>query len=344
MAFPFEVEFEEVSSNIDSYVEEVFGSLESAFLTVPTDEGLVAYCAFKKGYEALKDGTSNFKKVTPERLASVVSESPMSLVVLRCMLGFSPPEWAEYASQHTGIKVPQNTARNLDRGIRTGEEDWLSKRAPVTKKRMDALIKSACHALTSGAPDGTCGTIHRLEKIDTTKGLESIRSVANGGVAYSALLYERLLGRPFASLRDSVSERVGDTVEDIVERLLADAGITYHRVGGREKEVPDFDQFPDFLVPGIHEPKVVIEAKVAEDDGTVRDKVTRVQHLDRLSRQGQQEGERKFEVIACIAGRGFGTRRENIRKLIRATRGKVFTLRTINQLVEYTTLTKFRTK
>ena len=42
-------------------------------------------------------------------------------------------------------------------------------------------------------------------------------------------------------------------------------------------------------------PKVVIEAKVAEDDGTARDKVTRVQHLDALSRQGQPAGKETRE-------------------------------------------------
>jgi hypothetical protein len=35
-------------------------------------------------------------------------------------------------------------------------------------------------------------------------------------------------------------------------------------------------------------PRVVIEAKITEDDGTARDKVTRVQQLGEISTQGRQ--------------------------------------------------------
>ena len=63
------------------------------------------------------------------------------------------------------------------------------------------------------------------------------------------------------------------------------------------------------MVPSEFSPKVVIEAKLTEDDGTARDKVTRIQHLRFLSMSGQPTGQPKFEVVACIAGRGFGVRR-----------------------------------
>lgn len=87
-----------------------------------------------------------------------------------------------------------------------------------------------------------------------------------------------------------------------------------------------------------------IEAKVTEDDGTARDKVTRVQHLDTISRRGGPSGQPRFAVIACIAGRGFGVRREDMKKLLLATRGKVFTLQTLDQLVTQTRLSEFRTR
>jgi len=48
----------------------------------------------------------------------------------------------------------------------------------------------------------------------------------------------------------------------------------------------------------------VIRARLNEDDGTARDKVARVQHLAVLSERGMPAGARKFEVIACIGGRG----------------------------------------
>jgi hypothetical protein len=49
----------------------------------------------------------------------------------------------------------------------------------------------------------------------------------------------------------------------------------------------------------------------------------------------------RYEVIACIAGRGFKTRREDMKKLLLATRGKVFTLENLTQLVECTRIREF---
>jgi hypothetical protein len=51
-----------------------------------------------------------------------------------------------------------------------------------------------------------------------------------------------------------------------------------------------------------------------------------------------------FEVIACIAGRGFKVRREDMKKLILSTRGRVFTLQTTSHLVECTRLAEYRTR
>ena len=89
---------------------------------------------------------------------------------------------------------------------------------------------------------------------------------------------------------------------------------------------------------------VVFEAKLTEDDGTARDKVTRVQHLGTLSMDGQPWRQPRFEVVACIAGRGFGVRREDMKKLLLSTRGKVFTLQNMQQLVEHTRLAEFRSR
>jgi len=70
-----------------------------------------------------------------------------------------------------------------------------------------------------------------------------------------------------------------------------------------------------------------------------------VQHLGSLSMQGRGQNEPpRFEVIACFAGRGFKVRREDMKKLLLATRGKVFTLENLNRLVEFSRLSEFRTK
>ena len=72
--------------------------------------------------------------------------------------------------------------------------------------------------------------------------------------------------------------------------------------------------------------------------------MTRIQHLGELSTAGMPAGQQKYQVIACIAGRGFGVRREDMKKMLLATRGKVFTLKTLGRLVECSDLAKFKTK
>lgn len=57
----------------------------------------------------------------------------------------------------------------------------------------------------------------------------------------------------------------------------------------------------------------------------------------------EEEGPR-YEVVACIAGRGFKQRREDMKKLLFATRGKVFALQNILQLVAHTRIQKYETK
>lgn len=180
-------------------------------------------------------------------------------------------------------------------------------------------------------------------KADSAEGTASLKSLADLGAPYAMLLYERFLGRPFAGHRDSVSELVGDLLESAIENVLIQAGISFRKTK-RAEIVPGFDQTPDFIIPSEFNPQVVIEAKLTEGDGTARDKVTRIQHLGQLSMAGQTGDQPKYEVIACIGGRGFGVRKKDMEKMLLATRGKVFTLKTINHLVQCTRLKEFVSK
>jgi len=343
MPSPFEVSFAEIQRDPEPFVDAVFGSLESEFMVMPRGKGFVEFSTFEAGYETLKRATGSFHVVTPETVTPAVHDAPVVLLVLRCMLGFTPPEWATYATNHTGVEVTQSAARTIDRSVRMNPEAAFSERREVTNRRVEALIASACDLLRSGLPDVPPDSLHRLDKVDTREGLVSLRSMADLGVPYSILLYERFLGRPFAAHRDSVSELVGSLVESAIEDVLARAGISFRKTG-RAERLPGFDQAPDFVIPNEFNPQIVIEAKLTEDDGTARDKVTRVQHLASLSTAGRQTDQPAFEVIACIAGRGFGVRREDMRKLLLATRGKVFTLQNMRQLVEHARLRSFRSR
>ena len=342
MKYPFEAEFSDIVAAPEPFVSAVFSSLASEFLTLPKGEGFVDYAAFETGYEALKKATRGFAALPRSKVLKTVLEVPIAFVVLRSMLGFSPPEWAYVATQRHGSELNQGFARALDRKVRISPLSPL-RPSPAMTKRIEAMVGTACDLLEEGCPEVQTHQIHRLQKADTVGGLTALRNMAAIGAPYAMLLYERFLGRPFAGHRDSVSELVGDGLENAIEEQLAKAGISFRKTR-RSERFADFDQAPDFMVPSEFNPKVVIEAKLTEDDGTARDKVTRIQHLHSLSMSGQSAGQSKFEVVACIAGRGFGVRREDMKKLLLATRGKVFTPKTLNRLVDCSALKNFKTK
>ncbi|MBI3882347.1 MAG: hypothetical protein HY301_20100 [Verrucomicrobia bacterium] len=342
MKYPFEAPFSEIEAAPEPFVAAVFSSLASEFLTLPKGEGFVDYAPFEAGYEALKKATSGFAALPRTEVVKCVIEVPIAFVVLRSMLGFTPPEWAYVAAQRSGLELNQGFARTLDRKVRVSPLSSL-RPSPEMMKRIEAMVETACDLLEQGCPKVQADQIHRLQKADTVGGLTALRNLSAIGAPYAMVLYERFLGRPFAGHRDSVSELVGDGLENAIEEQLARAGISFRKTR-RAERFPGFDQAPDFMVPSEFNPKIVIEAKLTEDDGTARDKVTRIQHLHSLSIAGQPNGKQKFEVIACIAGRGFGVRREDMKKLLIATRGKVFTPKTLSCIVECTELKNFKTR
>jgi hypothetical protein len=333
---PFEVPFAEIETSTDIFINAVFEALHSSFLLLPRGPGFVPYADFQQAYEVLKRHTFGFAAFDAEKVMESLKEDALAFVVLRAMLGFTPPELACMAAEISGVTVSQNFARALDRRVRIVRS--LSRQ---NDKRVVALVTTACWLLQQGRGEVPEGMIHRLDKADTRLGLDSVRHLATEGVPYAMLLYERFLGRPFAGHRDAVSELVGDVIESAVEQQLHKAGISFRKTK-RAERIEGFDQAPDFIIPDEWNPQIVIEAKITEDDGTARDKVTRIQHLAEISNQHRLRGRSGFQIIACVDGRGFGVRREDMRKLLIVTQGKVFTLSTLDYLVQSTNLRKFQ--
>ena len=316
--YPFEVSVDEIFQNPEEYIDAVFSCLESEFLVMPKGDGFVDYPVFEHGYEALKIATTGFSQFDADKVYQVTISEPISIVVLRSMLGFTPPEWGYVTTQRTGVTVTQGFVRSLDRKVRMNPDTEINTNG-ITEERLKAMVKTSCQLLTSGSPEVGEGQLHRLDKADTRNGIDSIKNLSRIGVPYAMLLYERFLGRPFAGHRDSVSELIGGSLESAIEEVLTNAGISFRKTK-RAERIEGFDQTPDFIIPSEFNPQVIIEAKITEDDGTARDKVTRIQHLGELSLTGRSRENPKYEVIACIGGRGFGVRREDMKKMIFATR------------------------
>jgi hypothetical protein len=303
---------------------------------MPRGDGFVDYPTFERGYQELKRSTDAFADVTNATVEAAVEVAPIAFVVLRAILGFTPPEWAYVTTEMTGVPVDQGAARSIDRRMRVDPLRQRPLGTTLTDQRIRAMIDAGVRTLVAGANTEVATVLHRLDKVDTKEGVKSLQPVADLGVPYPVLLYERFLGRPFASHRDSVSELVGDVVEGAIKDVLT-AGKVSFRESKRAERIAGFDQAPDFIIPDEFNPVALIEAKLTEDDGTARDKVSRVQRLRTL----RDETGQAYDVIACIAGRGFKVRREDMRRLLQATDGKVFTLSTMHLLIDQTRIREY---
>ena len=212
-----------------------------------------------------------------------------------------------------------------------------------TSRRIEELIQVALEQLQKGVLRKLPESVHRLGKFDTREGFASVQYAASEHVPCPVLLYERYLGRPFASHRDAVSELVGEVMENAIEDTLRRHGTSYRKTG-RAERIPGFGQAPDFCIPDEVSPAVVIEAKITSDDGTARDKVARIKELETQRNIHIGKGQPHYQVVACIDGRGFRERREDMRQLLIRLEGKVFTMATLESMVSHTRIADYVTK
>ena len=319
----------------------VLDTLQSFFIEMPRGESFCERADFQRGYDALRRATRKGADLTGDALLAAIAEESRAWLVLRCIIGMSPGEVAylaveEAAANGRALVIDQADAREIDSRAKRGQQLLFDERPRGRKQqRYEDLLRTVVPLLAAvmGRPVPTvpADRVHRLDKLDTVGGHTTIaKALSAGKIPYSELLYERLLGRPYASHRDSVSGIVGRLIENAIEELL-----DLHDIDGRatrdRESVPGFVQAPDFLIPSENA-KVIIEAKLTEDDGTARDKVARVQTL----RQYEEERppvERRT-IVAVIDGRGFGHRPADLNRMLKACEGNVYTLDELPKLVK----------
>lgn len=347
MLHPFELEEADLSLKIEEMVDATFSDLTSEFLVLPKGQGFLSFEDFQLAFDLLRKSTRDFDGITLQTFITALRADSRSLIVIRTILGMSPPEWAELARSEAGSDVTQGYARFLEKWARQDRDyfrqrldNGLSPTEPKLSRRVQSLLRVAAARITAGADRVPDDMVHRLDKFDTESGIDSLRYASSEHVPYPVLLYERYLGRPFASHRDAVSEIVGEVMENSVESILREHRILYRKTK-RAERIPGFGQAPDFCIPNEVSPSVVIEAKITSDDGTARDKVARIKVLAAQRDEHILAGKKPYQVLACIDGRGFRERREDMRQLLVALKGKVFTTRTLEQMIEHTNLRDF---
>ena len=109
--YPFSVSYTEIESEVDVFIDAVFSTLQSSFLLMPRGPGFITYPEFQQAYEVLKRHTAGFTKLESENVMQALQEDALAFIVLRTILGFTPPELAYVASEKTGFTISQSFAR-----------------------------------------------------------------------------------------------------------------------------------------------------------------------------------------------------------------------------------------
>ena len=224
-----------------------------------------------------------------------------------------------------------NALKTLERGQRAG---GLSKRQEAIVPLIAEAVSAVMNREVLQVPDAALTHFHsKLDKRDTIDGWQSVAADASG-VPYAALLYQRYVGGVWRQVQDAYSEVKGDALlENPLRNLLSDHNVPHHHTkSGASGAEETMDRYgvspgPDFVVPD-ESPTLVIEAKVGEDGGTVRDKAARIRTL------AQAAGDRGLTACALIDGKGWSERTTALLDVILATQGRTYTLSTLEHLLE----------
>ncbi len=310
--------------------------LSPSFHMVPWDASqLFGDDAFNAIYERAHELTSGFQAVTPEQIAAALEQEPRSLVVFRTMAAYSRQHVSYLLDREYGGRLSSDDLRVVEqKGAGVGASLLANWRAACAD--LGQLIYLAVRGELLPFREGVEAEKFRplTDKIDTREGWESVARVAAEGLPYSALLYQRYVGSAFGLAINASTSLKADLLEGPVERLLRDNGLPYYRVGTREK-VAGWEQAPDFFVPDKNDPSVVIEAKVAEDGGTARDKASRI---ERLSRHAYPRG---VTLISVVDGLGFLRINDVLAPILGNSKGLVFTHNDLGEMLNVPALRAF---
>ena len=142
-------------------------------------------------------------------------------MVFRLILGYTWDDLSDVLNSKLGVALSKEKIRQIEQAERLDDA-----RGKLPEGALDALAEAidgiVCGRLMALPPDLDADRFRtRRQKLDTKNGWVSVAGCVEGGVTFGELLYERYTGRPFAYVRDALSEKKGDILEDALERRLA---------------------------------------------------------------------------------------------------------------------------
>ena len=315
----------------DLLVKGFLGHLRPSFHLIPKGDSMADEESFASAYAALAEGTEDFLRPDAHSLATVLQRTPSALAPLRMIVGLTHNELA------VAIKLTDPKARVSGDALKQFERNPTSGQVSPRHNKLAADIANAVTAAMGRkiltVPPTAASYFHsKLDKRDTREGWSSVQSDA-GGVPYSALLYQRYVGGVWRQVQDAYSEVKGDAILEYPLRdLLDEHDVPHHHTrpgasGARETaERYGMSPGPDFVIPD-EAPTLVVESKVGEDGGTVRDKAARITNM------ASAASARGLKACAVVDGKGWTERTTALLEVIVATQGRTYTLSTLSQLL-----------
>ena len=296
---------------------------------------------FDDSYQKLAAHTHSFTNVDGRRLRAALTTDPSTLAPLRMILGFTYNElaWAMKLTR-PGTTTRGDTLKKFERN--PPPRQAASKRLEMIETLV-ATILAIMNGSILQIPPAVQQFFHsKLEKRDTSDGWSTVAADA-GGVPYSALLYQRYVGGVWRQVQDAYSEVKGDRLlEKPIANLFDEYGISYYRSASgatgaaRTAEIFGFSPGPDFVLPE-ESPTVIVESKVGEDGGTVRDKAARIKNMADMAKA------RGLLACAVVDGKGWSERINALADVVIATEGRTYSLATLPLLVEIPEIAALRT-
>ncbi|WP_420608335.1 hypothetical protein [Novosphingopyxis sp.] len=297
---------------------------------------------FFQAYEAADRLTAGFTRVAEADLVDAISRYPGTLLVFRTLLGLTKEEFAHSSVLAGGPAELQPLSSSqidtMERVPSVAEPHPAA--APTSRAARQAVVAARTIVevmngdLFGEAPPGLRS---KQDKPDTANGWESVRKFAAGGVPLKVFLHQRHYGGAFRQVLDATSARRGDLIEDAVETLFTEHGIGFVRTGSHNQAdiAARFEvrvtPAPDFVVFDRRDDslKAMLECKGTNNGGTARDKALRFNRLrDESIRLGG------VPLIAVLSGIGWTRINDALGPVVRDTDGRVFTLSTLNSMLE----------
>jgi hypothetical protein len=281
--------------------------------------------AYRLAYEL----TEGFTVTDVETLTAAISAQSKTLQIFRLLLGLTAQEFAiatQIVAERHGVKaLTGGRIKSLEAGTACSEETARSCALVIDEGMRGALF--------GVAPSGAVQP--KIHKPDTLEGWTTVQRYAAEGVPLAVFLHQRHYGGAFRQLLDATSSRRGDILEDAVEALFQENGVSFIRTGSHNQEeiARRFEltvrPSPDFVIfNGSNTLRALLECKVANDGGTARDKAARYATLRaEANRLGGTP------LFAVLAGLGWRRTADALGPVVRDTDGRVFTLPTLAEML-----------